>query len=306
MSNVKFWRAAASPDGSESMRRHAVQAENGERFEFGANWARFLSMINDERIEEAKTSLKKMLGTESLAGQTFLDVGSGSGLFSLAARMLGAKVHSFDYDPQSFACTVELKQRYFSADPDWTVEQGSVLDKEYLSRLGQYDVVYSWGVLHHTGKMWEGLANVAALVKDRGRLYIAIYNKQKFLTAYWTSVKRIYNQVGVVSRLLMQMSYFLFFSIELFVADVLRRRNPILQYKGTGRRGMSIYYDVVDWIGGWPFEVATPEEVFRFMSKCEFVLTELVTCGGNHGCNEFVFRRNLSSEPSVNKPEQLP
>ena len=68
------------------------------------------------RIEEAKASLKQMLDVDSLTGKTFLDVGSGSGLFSLAAIMLGVKVYSFDYDPQSVACTTELKRRYFPND----------------------------------------------------------------------------------------------------------------------------------------------------------------------------------------------
>lgn len=229
-----------------------------------------------------------MLNVESLVDKTFLDVGSGSGLFSLAARMLGAKVYSFDYDPQSVACTAELKRRYFPND-DWVVESGSVLDREYLSRLGQFDVVYSWGVLHHTGSMWEALGNVAPLVKPEGQLFLAIYNKQQFISAYWMVVKRLYNRSWPKVRCLLNFGFFLFFASELFAADAFRGRNPILRYRGVGHRGMSVYRDVVDWIGGWPFEVATPEEIFNFFKERELSLTKLVTCGGKHGCNEFVF-----------------
>jgi len=272
-----------------------MEVQQGNRFSFGANWTRFLSVLNDERIEEAKSSLKRMLNVESLDGKTFLDVGSGSGLFSLAARLLGAKVHSFDYDPQSVACTAELKRRYFP-DDDWVVESGSVLDRDYLSRLGQFDVVYSWGVLHHTGRMWEALGNVAPLVKHQGQLFIAIYNKQQFFSAYWTFVKRLYNRSWPIVRRMLSYGYFLFFAVEFLAADVLRGRNPILRYKGVGSRGMSVYHDVVDWIGGWPFEVATPEEIFHFFRKRNFALTELVTCGGKHGCNELVFNVNTSAK----------
>jgi len=274
------------------MTNHAIEVQQGERFGFGANWARFLSVLNDERIEEAKSSLKRMLNVELLEGKTFLDVGSGSGLFSLAARLLGAKVHSFDYDPQSVACTAELKRRYFP-DDDWVVESGSVLDKDYLSRLGQFDVVYSWGVLHHTGKMWEALGNVAPLVKHEGQLFIAIYNKQQFISVYWAFVKKLYNRSWPIVQRFFNYGYFLFFAAGLFAADILRGRNPISRYEGMNNRGMSVYFDVVDWIGGWPFEVATPEEIFHFFRQRGFVLIELVTCGGKHGCNEFVFKANV-------------
>lgn len=144
------------------------EISKGERFAFGANWGRFLKTLSDDRITKAEDSLRRTLGLERLDGLSFLDAGSGSGLFSLAARRLGASVVSFDFDPQSVACTLELRRRFFPDDATWQVEQGSVLESDYLARLGQFDVVYSWGVLHHTGAMWQALENVVPLVRGGG------------------------------------------------------------------------------------------------------------------------------------------
>ncbi len=177
------------------MSQHSTEVAIGERFEFGKNWAWFLQTLNDEKIDEAVASLQKMLETQSLAGRTFLDIGSGSGLFSLAARRMGARVHSFDYDPQSVECTAELKRLYFPADRSWTVEPGSALDVDYLKSLGQFDIVYSWGVLHHTGDMWKALDNAASLVAPGGKLFISIYNDQGTASRRWTKVKKLYNQL---------------------------------------------------------------------------------------------------------------
>jgi 2-polyprenyl-3-methyl-5-hydroxy-6-metoxy-1,4-benzoquinol methylase len=135
---------------------HAAEVARGDRFEFGRNWSEFLKNIDDARIEAAVASLQSHLGEDRLDGRTFLDAGSGSGLFSLAARMLGAQVHSFDYDPRSVACTEELKRRYRPLDDGWKIELGSVLDRSYMDSLGRFDITYSWGVLHHTGAMWQG------------------------------------------------------------------------------------------------------------------------------------------------------
>lgn len=178
---------------------HSLEVAKGERFKFGANWQEFLAVLNDERIALAEQSLRNMLKVD-LKGKRFLDVGSGSGLFSLAARRLGATVHSFDYDPQSVACTEELRRRYFPNDEKWTVEQGSVLDQDYLKTLGQGDVVYSWGVLHHTGAMWQALENVIPLVRVGGTLFIAIYNYQRISSSVWLRVKRAYNHLPSALR----------------------------------------------------------------------------------------------------------
>src|SRR5262249_8116272 len=146
-------------------------------------------------IVEAENSLRNMLGVNDLDGRNFIDIGSGSGLFSLAARRLGARVHSFDFDPKSVACAQELKRRYFPNNYHSTINEASALDKEYLATLGQFDVVYSWGVLHHTGQMWPALENVVELVKPGGQLFIAIYNDTGSQAARWKTIKKAYNQL---------------------------------------------------------------------------------------------------------------
>lgn len=273
------------------MTEHATEVASGERFEFGANWAKFLNVLNDERIALAEQSLRNMLGINDLQGKRFLDIGSGSGLFSLVARRLGATVHSFDYDPQSVACTAELKRRYYPDDAGWVVEQGSALDRSYLQTLGQWDIVYSWGVLHHTGAMWQALENVIPLVRQGGMLFIAIYNYQQVMTPVWTWVKRTYNRLPNGLRWLVLGPALIRLWGPRTLYDLLRGK-PFYtwrHYAEHGVRGMSAWRDVVDWVGGYPFEVAKPEEIFRFYRDRGFVLRNMVTCGGGLGCNEFVF-----------------
>jgi 2-polyprenyl-3-methyl-5-hydroxy-6-metoxy-1,4-benzoquinol methylase len=163
----------------------------GPRFEFGKNWSRFLSLVDESRVLQAERSLQEMLEAARLDGRSFLDVGSGSGLFSLAARRLGARVHSFDYDRDAVRCTATLRERFFGDDPLWKVEHGSILDRAYVQSLGAWDIVYSWGVLHHTGAMWQALNHVAALVRPGGLLWVAIYNDQGRASRRWLTLEPI-------------------------------------------------------------------------------------------------------------------
>lgn len=267
-----------------SVEQFREEVNKGQRFEFGENWKKFLTTLNDERIKQAEISLKTMLEVESLDGKSFLDVGSGSGLFSLAARNLGAKVFSFDFDESSVWCTSELKSRYYKGDTSWTVTQGSVLDEDFVATLGQFDYVYSWGVLHHTGEMWRALDNLVERVKPNGSLFIALYNHQQFASSYWTFVKRSYNKYPI-TRPLWIFLHFLYPTLpSIFLKFFQHRSSP---------RGMTVWYDLLDWLGGYPFEVSTPKDVFNFYKSKGFTLTELITVGGKMGCNEFVFRRTM-------------
>jgi 2-polyprenyl-6-hydroxyphenyl methylase/3-demethylubiquinone-9 3-methyltransferase len=261
-------------------------------FDFGKNWTRFLSIINENRIIQAENSLKQMLELRDLNGKSFLDIGSGSGLFSLAARRLGAKVFSFDSDPLSVACGLELKRRYFPGDENWTIEKGDVLDVSYLTSLGQFDAAYSWGVLHHTGAMWQALENVIPLVAQKGKLAISIYNDQGKTSLRWAALKKFYNQSPKSLRMAIVLTVATLWFIHSAWGRLIHFQNP-LPFKEWAEskkdRGMSVWHDLVDWVGGYPFEVAKPEAIFDFYRKKGFCLVKLKTSWG--GCNEFVFKR---------------
>jgi 2-polyprenyl-3-methyl-5-hydroxy-6-metoxy-1,4-benzoquinol methylase len=271
-----------------------TEIKSGQRFGFGANWTRFLTVLDESRISDAENSLRNMLGVQTLQGRRFLDIGCGSGLFSLAARRLGAQVHSFDFDLRSVACAQELQRRYFPSDEMWQVEHGSILDRPFIARLGHFDVVYSWGVLHHTGAMWVAIENaISRVASPRGTLFIAIYNDQGWKSHAWWFVKLIYNRlprlirplfsaaVSALTHLLVIIKYSIKLKPLVAIAPLLSDRRD---------RGMSARYDAVDWIGGFPFEFCRFELLEDYLNTRGFCLTNQRR-DGSQGCNELVAER---------------
>jgi 2-polyprenyl-6-hydroxyphenyl methylase/3-demethylubiquinone-9 3-methyltransferase len=273
--------------------QHEREVTAGRRFSFGRNWASFLKRLNQARIAEAEKNLIEFLGEKSLDGRSFLDVGSGSGLSSLAARRLGAMVTSFDYDGQSVACTEELRRRYLPDDPSWIIEQGSVLDTEYLAGLGQFDIVYSWGVLHHTGAMWQAMANIKTMVKTGGLLFIAIYNDCGEVSRSWLERKRRYNALPQILRPL--------YAIYVWMPQELRslagsmRSGELRTYireltSASSVRGMSWLHDVIDWVGGYPYEYASVGDITDFYRRDGFEPVKIRE-NSSYGCHQLVFKR---------------
>ena len=257
------------------------------RFDFGKNWSRYLRKINEERIAIAMRSISDMLRLDNLNNKTFLDVGCGSGLFSLAALKLGAvEVFSFDYDKYSVECAEFLNQKYGPYD-NWSITQGSALDKKWLSGLGKYDVVYSWGVLHHTGDMWRAMENVCELVKPKGLLFLSIYNDRGLISRMWRIIKLIYNKSPFIVKMLIAVPYYILMLINEIISIIINKKPLKAMFKDQNR-GMTLWYDCLDWCGGYPFETATPEKILDYFYHKGFYLVNMRLKRGS-GCNEFVF-----------------
>jgi 2-polyprenyl-6-hydroxyphenyl methylase/3-demethylubiquinone-9 3-methyltransferase len=271
------------------------------RFAFGRNWGRFAELVTESRIRFAMDSLHEAVG--DLHGKTFLDVGCGSGIHSLAAARLGAKrVHSFDYDPECVKCTKQLRSR-FGLDSQWTVEAGSALDADYVRSLGRFDVVYSWGVLHSTGDLWRALALVAEPAANL--LVIAVYNDQGLQSRMWAAIKLFYNKAGLIGRAAIEAFAFIMIWGRHALANIVRLR-PMQTFRTWSNyqvaRGMSPWIDLRDWAGGYPFEVSRPKDVVAFYKARGYCLQHSKLAGSGHGCNEYVFQRINESIPSGSAP----
>lgn len=259
-------------------------------FEFGANWADFARCIDDTRITNAEQCLRNLIGGD-LAGKTFLDIGCGSGLSALAAlRLKATRLKAVDIDENSVATTGALL-RLHAPQSDWTVGRRSIFDMGPASD-GTYDVVYSWGVLHHTGAMWDAIERAASLVAPGGRLVIAIYQRTPSCT-FWTWEKRLYSQGPTWLAACLRGAY----KSAYIGALIVTGRNPARYIAEYGKhRGMRWSNDVHDWLGGYPYESASSNQIDGFLTKLGFVCENRVLANTRlgllgTGCSEYVYER---------------
>jgi 2-polyprenyl-6-hydroxyphenyl methylase/3-demethylubiquinone-9 3-methyltransferase len=275
-------------------------------FSFGKNWSAFLRhQVDSDRIAIAVRDTSAFLGLRDLKRLTFMDIGCGSGLFSYAAHTLAAEhIISFDIDPLAVQCCLHMKER--AGNPEnWEIFQGSILDPKTLEHLPAVDVVYSWGVLHHTGDMWTAMRNAAQFVKPGGRLFISIYNRLEYdsFTSYrgshgWLRLKRAYNRHGSLGKRAMEC----WFAGKDIAASLLSLRNPLHQIRQyRNKRGMSWWYDIVDWLGGYPYEFASAGEIFEFCHHELGLTLQRLRTTSSIGCNEFLFMRTAAG-PSLGSP----
>jgi len=260
------------------------------RYDFGKNWQEFAARhLGEDTIRQSQDRIAEFLRVSSLEGLSFLDIGCGSGLHSLAAHRLGAaSVTSFDYDPNSVQAAEQVR-RYGGSPDGWRVTQGSVLDAAFMQELAPADIVYSWGVLHHTGDMWNAVRNAAIPLKADGALYIALYSSEIYVdppAEYWLEVKRKYNAKGPIGRRLVE--WWHVFRFHLMPA-LKAGRNPLQVIRDYGDRGMMLMTDVRDWLGGYPMDFAGLRET-RDFCRAELGL-DLVNVKAGQGCTEFLFCR---------------
>jgi len=264
-----------------------------KHFEFGKNWQSFIATIDDKSIEKAKAGLTKLFPNGEILKASFLDIGCGSGLSMLAAKYLGAiGVSGVDIDQHSVDASKAILSAYFP-DGGWSCSVSSVFELS-PEHDGRYDIVYSWGVLHHTGDVWDAITKSGNLVAPGGLFAIALYSKTP-LCGFWKAEKKLYTASGPIVRFLIRLT---FKSIILF-RKITLGQNPlhfIRMYKGN--RGMDWHHDVHDWLGGYPYESVVPSDVTNFLERSGFSIERVFeNCPGNNGvlgsgCDEFVARRN--------------
>ncbi len=264
------------------------------KYRFGENWKRHLDRMDERHLADAVRSLSGLFGGQSFSGKSFLDIGSGSGIHSVAAYRLGSeRILSFDSDAESVECTLECRRR--EGNPrQWIVRQGSILDEAFVATLPISDIVYSWGVLHHTGAMYDAIRLAATRCAPGGLLMIGIYNRKGRLSDIMRNVKRSYCRAGPIGRHLIKWPYWILSQSYAIV----RGKNPLVELRDYHeKRGMDYWTDLDDWLGGYPFEYATPDEVSGFVTPLGFDLESQKTGTSFAAVNEYLFRRREETAP---------
>jgi SAM-dependent methyltransferase len=263
--------------------QHTFQPE--VTFSFGENWLAFLDSVSEESLQAARADVQKWLQPTDVANRTVLDVGSGSGIHSYCFHGLGARqLVSFDLDPRSVAATQHFWEQA-GRPASWRVLTGSILDEDFLRSLGTYETVYAWGVLHHTGQLWKALDNACHLVAPGGCLWVSVYARGPLYPTQ-LALKQRYNRASRLGKRLI---------LWREIAHLMRQRwragqNPLTWNQPVGR-GMTTYHDLVDWLGGLPYEVSDREETVDFCQARGLALDKDQPAPQG-GCSIYLFRRS--------------
>ena len=261
-------------------------------FNFGKNWCNFQKVLTPEREIVATKHTLSFLKDISIEDKAVLDIGCGSGLFSLVFFRAGAKkIVSFDRDSKAVDCTCKLRDRYNNST-NWHVLCGDILKDKFIESLEMFDIVYAWGSLHHTGNMYKALENTIKCVKKDGVVYLAIYNKilgrNINSSAFWTKEKKLFNSCPFLIQRLILYSFAIY-----YILDMIRHlKNPYRIIKSYKERGMDWWVDLLDWLGGYPYEYASVDEIFKFFYERGFNLINIKSTN-SIGNNEYLFKKIL-------------
>lgn len=162
---------------------------------------------------------------------------------------------------------------------------GSILDSVFVEQLGTFDIVLSWGVLHHTGDLWTAVQNAASVVGPGGLLWIALYRKGR-KSAASLRLKRRYNRTPNILKPAFRAAY-----LAPKVAKMVLTRDLSRIRRYHEERGMSYWRDVEDWLGGLPYEVASPDEVHAAVRPLGFVLERMQVGEGDGGNDVYLYSR---------------
>ena len=240
--------------------------ELGSHFDFGGNWSSYSGLIDEDRIRDAEAALGKLIPGEEIVGKSFLDIGCGSGLHIVAASRLGAgRLVGIDIDPKSVATAEDVLNRH-GKGVHGSIMRASVFDLG-PEGIGQFDIVYSWGVLHHTGAMREAIARATRLVRPRGLFVVALYRKT-MTCGLWKREKRWYSKASPGMQRIARTIYTGLFRFHLLLAR--KSFRALLNDYDKRNRGMDFSHDVHDWMGGYPYESISPEEFDHLMTGLGF------------------------------------
>lgn len=248
-------------------------------FNFGKNWKHYSkNALNQNKLNATIRSIDKLTDNK-IQNSRFLDIGCGSGIFSVAASKAGAKeVVGFDISQESIEASRYNKKRFYPQG-NMTFHKKSILNTD-INNFGKFDIVYSWGVLHHTGHMWKAINNSLKLVKANGLFIIAIYNRH-WSCPLWKIIKKLYNISPKIIQKIMIGFFYWIIAITKFIVTC---KNPF-----TKRRGMNFYHDVIDWVGGYPYEYASKRQIKKYVQNKGFRLIKFFKSPVPTGCNEYVF-----------------